>query len=765
MRTICSIARLKNEACRNEAMEEIALHLLRIALMSISSGLLPSSLWAQSATQISAPFQDSQLPVQARVADALSRMTIEEKVSMLSGSGWMESTGVPRLGIPAIKMADGPMGIRIWTGSSAETSVEGAVKTFSSTAFPAGIDIAASWDPSLAREEGRVIGEEVASVGRDMILGPTVNIQRAPLWGRNFESYGEDPYLSGKMAVGYIKGVQGAGVIPSVKHFVVNNQEFERHRIDVAVDERALHEIYYPAFEAAIKEGQVWTVMSSYNKVNGVYAAQSPLLKQQLYDEFGFRGFVISDWGSTYSTAATVNAGMDLEMPGGPPMQRWLARPNSKEAGNDGGYLVAEKVLPLVKDGTIPQANIDGNVSRLLTVIFESGIFDHPHAGGVAIDTPAQRAVARKAADEGMVLLKNEDHVLPLEIAKVHSIAVIGPNAAVARVGGGGSGLVYNKDVVSPLDGIKKQAGDVKVRYALGVALTGEAQASDTAATRQKLLDEAVTAAKDSDVALVFVGYSAKLETEGKDRPSMDLPEGQDELIRAVAAVNRKTIVVLNAGASITLTKWIDQVPGVIDAWYGGEEGGNALADLVFGKVNPSGKLPFTFLRKLEDSPSYGNYPGENLKVNYAEGIYVGYRYFDKHTSTTPLFPFGYGLSYTTFAYSDLRLPKTMSGDATATVSLIVKNTGVRSGAEVVQMYLADPSAKVDRPLRELKGFERVELAPGESRTIAFQLDRRALSFYSTEAHSWVAQPSRFEVFVGSSSRDLSLHGSFVLEK
>jgi beta-glucosidase len=692
-------------------------------------------------------------------------MTLEEKVSMLSGSGWMESAGVPRLGIPTIKMADGPMGIRIWTGSSAETSVEGVVRTFSSTAFPSGIDIAASWDIALASEEGQVLGREVASVGRDMILGPTVNIQRTPLWGRNSESYGEDPYLAGKIAVAYIQGVQGEGVIPSVKHFVANNQEFERHRIDVEVSERALHEIYYPAFEAAIKEGHVWTVMSSYNKVNGVYAAQSPLLKQELYDDFGFNGFVISDWGSTYSTAATVNAGMDLEMPGGPPMQRWIARPSSKDAGNDGGYLVAEKVLPLVKDGTIPVANVDNNVGRILTVIFESGIFDHPHAGGVAIDTPAQRAVARKAADEGMVLLKNQDQLLPLDVNKLKSIAVIGPNAAVARVGAGGSGLVYNKDVVSPLAGIKSRAGDLPVRYALGVALVGEEQAESTPADRQKLLDEAVAAARDSDVALVFVGYSPKLETEGKDRSSMDLPEGQDELIRAISAANKKTIVVLNSGASITLTKWIDHVPGVIDAWYGGEEGGNAVADLVFGDVNPSGRLPFTFLRKLEDSPSYKNYPGENLKVNYAEGIYVGYRYFDKHPDVTPLFPFGYGLSYTTFAYSNLHLPQTVSGDGTAAVSVVIKNTGARKGAEVVQMYIADPSATVDRPLRELKGFERVELAPHESKTVTFQLDRRALSFYSTETHSWVAQPGSFEVFVGSSSRDLSLHGSFNLGK
>jgi beta-glucosidase len=745
--------------------EELLVRLIRMGCGLVSIGLLSVTVRAQVAGDASAPYKNPKLAVEQRVADLLARMTLEEKVSMLSGSGWMESTPIPRLGIPAIKMADGPMGIRLWTGSSASTSVEGIVHTFSSTAFPAGIDVAASWDPELAREEGRAIGQEMVSVGRDMILGPTVNIQRTPLWGRNFESYGEDPYLSGRIAVGYIQGVQGEGVIPSVKHFVVNNQEFERHRIDVSVDERTLHEIYFPAFEAAIKDGHVWTVMSSYNKVNGLYAAESPLLKQELYENSGFKGFVISDWGSTYSTAATVNAGMDLEMPGGPPMLKWLAGPNPHAAGNDGGYLVPEKVLPLVKSGAIPVANVDENVGRILTVIFEAGLFDHPHKGGVPIDTAAQRAVARKAADEGIVLLKNQGGVLPLNTATLHSIAVIGPNAAVARVGGGGSGLVYAKDVVAPLDGIRKRAVKVDVRYALGVAMPGEEKDQDTPEARRRLLDEAVAAAKNSDVALVFVGYSWKLETEGKDRTSMDLPEGQDELIQAVAAANQKTIVIFNAGDSVGLTRWIDQVPGVIDAWYGGEEGGNAVADVVFGDVNPSGKLPFTFIRKIEDSPSYGNYPGDNLHVKYAEGIYVGYRYFDKHPQTAPLFPFGYGLSYTTFEYSKLELPKVMSGDSTATVSVTVRNSGHRKGAEVVQLYVGDPHATVDRPVRELKGFQRVELAPGESRTVSFHLDRRALSFYSTASHAWVAEAGQFDVSIGSSSRDLRLEGSFRLEQ
>lgn len=709
-------------------------------------------------------YQDASRPVPDRVSDVLSRMTLEEKVSMLAGSGWMESTGVPRLGIPVIKMADGPMGIRNWTGSSAVTSVEGVSPSFTSTAFPAGICVAASWDPVLARQVGMAIGQEVKSVGRDMILGPTINIQRTPLWGRNFESYGEDPFLSGSIAAGYIEGVQGQGILASVKHFVVNNEEFERHRIDVVVDERALHEIFYPAFEAAIQKAHVWTVMSSYNKINGTYAAQSPLLEQELYQSQGFTGFVISDWGSTYSTAPTVQAGMDLEMPGGPPMQRWIAGPNPKVAGNDGGYLVPDKVLAQVKSGAIPAADIDRNAGRILTVIFESGLYDHPHTGGTPIDTPAQRAVARQAAAEGMVLLKNERSVLPLDTVALHSIAVIGPSAATARVGGGGSGLVSAKGAVTPLDGIRKRAGGITVRYALGAAMQGEEQADTTPEFRRKLIDEAVAAAKASDVAIVFVGYASKLETEGKDRPDMDLPEGQDHLIQAVAAANKRTIVVFNAGDSVTLTHWIDQVPGLIDAWYGGEEGGNAVADLLFGDINPSGKLPFTFLRKLEDSPSFANYPGTDLHVKYAEGIYVGYRYFDKHAETPPLFPFGYGLSYTSFALSGLRVPKKAGPDGSAVVTATIYNTGKRRGAEVVQLYVADPGAPVDRPVRELKGFERVELGPGESKEVRFVLDRRALSFYSTAKHAWTAEPGRFDVAVGTSSRDLKLQGSFLLE-
>ena len=729
------------------------LRISALAFLLALSTLLP-------AQKPSEPYRDPGTPVEQRVQDLLQRMTLEEKATMLSGSGWMESAPIPRLGIPAIKMADGPMGIRNWTGPSAVTN-NTAGPRFSSTSFPAGVAIAAAWDPDLARDEGQVIGQEVAAIGRDMILGPTVNIQRAPLWGRNFEGFGEDPFLAGRMAVAYIQGVQSQGVIATVKHFTVNNEEFERHRIDVAVSDRALHEIYFPAFEAAIQEGKVWSVMSAYNKVNGIYCAENPLLKQELEQADGFKGFVVSDWGSTYSTAGTVNAGMDLEMPGGDVMRRWLAGPEPHASGNDGGFLVADKVVPLVKSGTIPQANLDDNVARILRILFISGIFDHPRTGSAPIDTPPQRAMARKAAEESLVLLKNERGVLPLEAAKLQSIAVIGPNAAVARSGGGGSSLVYNNHLIAPLDAIRERAGAIPVRYALGVAMAGEAPAKDTPAARKRDREAAVAAARSSDVALVFVGYSSKFETEGHDRANMDLPDGQDELIQAVAAANPRTIVVFNAGDPVTLTRWIDRVPGVIDAFYGGEETGHALAAALFGDVNPGGKLPFTFLKRLEDSPASANYPGVNLHVNYAEGIYVGYRYFDKHPEVTPLFPFGFGLSYTSFAYSDLKLPQSSTGSLEA--SLTVRNTGTRAGAEVVQLYLSDPHASVDRPVKELKGFRRVELAPGESKLVTFPLDRRALSFYSPETKQWVSEPGSFEVLVGSSSRDIRARGSFQL--
>jgi len=743
---------------------------LTLATFLFATAFHASVLGAQ-AVPADAPYKIPATPVEQRVADLLRRMTVEEKATMLSGSGWMESAPIERLGIPAIKMADGPMGVRSWAGSSAITNAASGPAKVLSTSFPSGVAMAATWDPELVQREGQAIGQEVKALGRDMILGPTVNINRVPLWGRNFEGYGEDPYLTSRLGVAYIKGVQSEGVIPSVKHFAANNEEFERHRIDAHVDERTLHEIYLPAFKAAVEEGGAWTVMSAYNRLNGTYCAENvPLLNDILKKEIGFKGFVISDWGSTYSTAPTVNAGMDLEMPGGPPMQAWLARPSTLASGNGAGWLTQDKVLAEVKAGHIGEATLDDNVSRILRVIFESGLFDHPHLGGGEVDTPAQKAVALQGATEGIVLLKNAGSLLPLDAAKIHSIAVIGPNAAVARTGGGGSSLVRPKYAITPLDGIKERAGNgLDVKYAPGVGMEGEDPAQDIAEARTKLLKEATEAAAHADVAVVVVGRYSKLEGESFDVKTMDLPAGQDELIAAVEKANPHTIVVLNTGDPVTMTKWIDKTPALLDMWYGGQEGGHALASVLFGDANPSGKLPVSFPKRFEDSPAYGHYPGENLRVDYAEGIYVGYRYFDTK-NVEPQFPFGFGLSYTNFEYSDLRVVHAVTHSGTQKqeldlVSVDVKNTGARDGAEVVELYVHDGHAKIDRPTHELKGFQRVELKAGETKTVQFNVDRADLSYWSPEKKDWIAEPGTFEIQVGASSRDIRLRGPLELKK
>jgi len=712
-----------------------------------------------------APYKNPNIPVEQRLRDLLGRMTLDEKVSMLAGAGWMDTVAIPRLGIPSIKMADGPMGIRSWLGSSAITSGPGAKPTFSSTAFPAGIAVAATWDPELAQAEGQVIGQEMKAIGRNMILGPTVNIQRVPLWGRNFEGYGEDPYLAGRMGVSYIKGVQSEGVIATVKHFVANNEEFERHRIDESIEERALQEIYFPAFKAAVQEGGVWSVMSAYNKVNGTYCAENEyLLKDVLKNGWGFRGFVVSDWGSTYSTPGTVNAGMDLEMPGGPAAKVWLKSERTIKAGNGGDWLAPDKVLAAIKAGQIPVANVDDNVSRILRVLFESGQFDHPFIPSGNIDTPPQRALARQIEARAIVLLKNESDLLPLDPVKmkIKSIAVIGPNADVARTGGGGSSNVHTSLAVAPLDGIRERARGVEVSYALGVRIPGQDAQNDTPEARDRLLKEAVALAAKSDFVILVVGDSNTIESESFDRKTLDLPQGQDELVQNVVAANPRTVVVFNAGAPVNVSRWIQKVPAVLDMWFGGEEEGHALADVLFGDVNPSGKLPFSFINEFKESPAYGNYPGENLHVKYAEGIYVGYRYFDKH-DIMPQFPFGYGLSYSKFGYSDLKVSPAQ-GAGTFNVSMKLRNDGKRAGAEVVQLYIHDGHSSVDRPVKELKAFRRVELAPGESKEVIFALDKSALSYYSTAKKAWVAEPGTFEVLVGSSSRDIRLKSSFQLQ-
>ncbi len=721
-----------------------------------------------------APYKDAKVPVETRVRDLLSRMTAEEKASLLSGANWMESIAIPRLGIPSIKMADGPAGIRNWSGPSSVTN-SSKTSSFTSTAFPSGIALAATWDPATARSVGQAIGQEMRAIGRDMILGPTVNIQRVPLWGRNFEGFGEDPYLTARMSVAYINGVQSEGVIATVKHFAANNQEFERHRMDEAIDERALQEIYFPAFKAAVQEAGVWSVMSAYQKLNGEYCAENPtLLKKTLKEDWAFKGFVVSDWGSTYSTTPTVNAGMDLEMPGGEPARSWLMTDNAKKNGNGGDWLSTAKVMPELAAGRISQATLDDNVSRILRILFVSGIFDRPQVAAGEIDTPAQRAVARHAAAESIVLLKNAGHVLPLDPAKIKTLAVIGPNSAVAATGGGGSSLVRSNHVVSPLDGIKERAGKtIEIAYALGAkpfdtsrtgAVTDD-ENKENLQTREQLRKEAVDLASKVDAVILIVGDNARVESEGFDRKTLDLPAGQDELIQAVAKANHNTVVVFNAGAPVNVSRWVNEVPAVVDAWFGGQEMGHAIADVLFGDVNPSGKLPFSFINDFKESPAFGHYPGEDLHVKYAEGIYVGYRYFDKNNITTQ-YPFGYGLSYTDFEYSDLKI--TPGKDPAATtfeVSMQLRNRGARAGAEVVQLYVHDGHASVDRPVKELKGFRRVELDPGNSAMVSFTLDKSSLAFFSTQKKDWVAEPGKFDVLLGSSSADIRLKGSLELQR
>jgi beta-glucosidase len=443
-------------------------------------------------------------------------------------------------------------------------------------------------------------------------------------------------------------------------------------------------------------------------------------------------------------------------------MRVWLSKPATQKDGNGAGWLEADKVMAAVTAGEVKQAAVDDAVRRMLRVMFTAGLFDHPHMAGGEVDTPDQQAVARAAATEGMVLLKNANGALPLDAKQIHSLAVIGPNAAVARNGGGGSSLVRSKYAVTPLAGIEERAApQVKVQYALGVAMEG-ADAGDAAA-RQAALDEAVALARRSEAAVVVVGYAPQLESEGFDRKSMDLPAGQGELIEAVAAANPRTIVVVVAGAPVTMKGWIDRVPGVLYAWYGGQEAGHAIGDLLFGAANPSGKLPVTFPKDWKDSPAYGHYPGENLHVAYAEGIYVGYRGFDQR-NVDPLFPFGHGLSYTTFEYSDLAVtPARVERDKPVTVTMKVRNTGPRAGAEVVQLYVHQVHSSEDRPPKELKAFRRVTLGAGESQTVKLTLGADAMSFYSEARKDWVAEPGRFEVMVGASSRDIRLRGKFEL--
>ncbi|MDD5338038.1 MAG: glycoside hydrolase family 3 C-terminal domain-containing protein, partial [Dehalococcoidales bacterium] len=556
---------------------------------------------------------------------------------------------------------------------------------------------------------------------------------RSPLGGRNFESYSEDPYLSQKMTVAIIKGIQSKKAGACVKHFALNNSEFERFTISSEVDERVRREIYFPSFEKAVKEAGTWTVMCSYNKIDGTHASENHwLLTEVLKEEWGFDGLVMSDWYATHSTAPVANAGLDLEMPG-------PAR------------FFNEELTKAVKNGEVDEKVIDDKVRRLLDVMIKAGALDKPITDAAKDKKfPAHGKLAREVAEEAIVLLKNDNDILPLDKNKVKSIAVIGPNAAMAVVQGGGSAQVTPYYAVAPLDALKNLCGDkVQITYEPGIGETPSPE----------LLEKAAKAAAGADVVLVFVGTNEKIETEGKDRENMNLPVGQDELIAKVAKANPKTIVIMNNGSPVTMP-WINDIPALVEAFFPGQEGGNAIVNVLFGLVNPSGKLPDTFPRRYEDNPAYKYYPGENGKVVYSEGLFVGYRYYDAK-NVEPLFPFGFGLSYTTFEYSSLKVSPPQKGGVK--VSVEVKNTGKAAGKEVVQVYVADVKASVPRPPKELKAFTKVALKPGEKKKVEFVLSEQAFAFYDVAIKDWVAEPGDFEILVGSSSRDIRVKGKVTL--
>ncbi|HET8912550.1 MAG TPA: glycoside hydrolase family 3 C-terminal domain-containing protein [Ktedonobacteraceae bacterium] len=813
--------------------------------------------------------------------ELLHQMSLQEKVAMLAGTNDWFTIPVERLEIPSLKMSDGPNGARGAGGFSA------GVKA---ACFPAGISLASTWNTELVRRVGQALARETKMKGARVLLGPTVNIQRTPLGGRNFECFSEDPYLTAQMAVAYITGLQEEGVGASIKHYVCNDEEFQRFTISSEIRERVMREVYLRPFQIAVREAQPWTIMAAYNLVNGIAASEDHfLLTEILRDEWGFDGVVVSDWFfSVKSTAASVNAGLDIEMPA----PRWRG----------------QKLLEAVERGEVTEETLDTSVRRLLQLLDKADLFKHPATGPEQdTDLPEHRALIRKAGAEGIVLLRNEQATLPLQRQQIRSIAMIGPQAQVAQIMGGGSAQVNTHPAVTPFEGIKSKVGsDVEVRYELGCTnfkllpllegeqllagsegrqnglavdffndteLTGapvyhEIQAKSdfswfgempggvspqefsmratslflpqesgeytfglVSVGRSRLLvdgkqvidnwtsqkyggeffsmgssevrttlsleagreyqlvlefskglenpigaihlgclppeprdriERAVALAANSDVAIVCVGFGGDWQSEGFDRVALGLPGKQNALVEQVAAANPRTIVVLNTGSPISMP-WLEQVAAVIQAWYPGQECGNAIADVLFGDVNPSGKLPQTYPVRLEDTPAYFDFPGENGKIYYGEGLFVGYRSYDKR-KIAPLFPFGFGLSYTTFEYSALQLnTNRLDPNATLQVSLDITNTGKRAGKEIVQVYIRDKEASLHRPEKELKAFSKVELEPGERKTVTLLLDREALGYYDDLAHTWIAEAGEFELLIGASAQDIREKTSFTL--
>jgi beta-glucosidase len=829
----------------------------RLGVIFMAAMLLQSTAAAQNAQPAT--------EIDKRVESLLGKLTLDEKILLLGGINDFFTQSIPRVGIPSLKMSDGPMGVHDYGPT---------------TAYPAGIALASSWDEELAKRVGSSMGKDARARGVHIILGPGMNIYRSPLNGRNFEYFGEDPFLASRMAVGMIEGIQSQGVMATAKHFIANNSEYGRMDHSSDLDERTMREIYLPAFEASVKEAKVGALMDAYNLLSGVYMTQNGLLNETIArKEWVFRGIMMSDWGATHDGIGAANNGLDLEMP-------------------SAAYMNSSTLLPALQRGDVKLAVIDEKVRRILRTAIEFGFFDRPQLdSSIPLFSQTGREIALEEARSGMVLLRNEGHILPLDRKKVRTIAVLGPNAYPAVVGGGGSSLTTPYNSVSFLEGISNAAGsDLRVlslfetpsidaivektkfvtvpggkpglrgeyfanaefkgepaltrtderidfRWGAGSFMEGapvdhfavrwtgyfvpkneddyrfytsaddgvrlfiddelaiddwkphaetlntytkHLQAGKAYKLRLDYFEDIGTAtvrfgigtaslafgedakriAADADAVILCMGFGPTTESEGFDRP-FRLPKGQDEFIEQAAATNKNVVVVVSAGGNVDMSRWLDKVPALFQAWYPGQEGGRALAQILFGDYSPSGKLPATFERKWEDNPSYHSYfPQKGDKhVEYSEGIFVGYRGYDKN-KVEPQFPFGFGLSYTTFNYSDLRIaPLGKDAGAVMEVFFQVENSGDREGAEIAEVYVGDPQDGLPRPLKELKGFAKIKLRPGEKKLMSVKLDRRAFSYYDTNKHAWYAPPGEYGVLVGSSSADIRLKGSYILPR
>lgn len=827
-------------------------------------------------------FRNANASLEARVEDLLSRLTLEEKVSLMAGSAAFTLYGVERLGVPPVRVTDGPTGVR---------SNEGEV----ATVFPVGVAMASTWNPDLTRQVAAAIAREALALDNRVVLAPTINIVRIPNWGRNFETYSEDPFLAGTLGTAYVEGLQGEGVGASLKHYAVNNQEAARMTVSAKVDERTLREIYLAAFEMTVKAANPWTVMASYNRINGTYATDNRyLLTDILKGEWGYDGVVVSDWGAVHSTAPAANAGNDLEMPG---PARWFG----------------DKLLKAAEAGEVPEHQIDDSARRMLRLILRTGMLDGRPAPAGELRSRRHRDIAAAAAEEAVVLLKNHGDLLPLDPAKMRTVAVVGPNAAARRIQGGGSSAVRAGRQISILQAVQDflaaqaegvraevvhadggdnepappaarpvmfspdegrgQAGllceyfaergfdaapfksqperqvgklvstnstslvggplgalrwsgwfwpekDGRHEFSFrapgggrilldGVALVDEAtpgQVDDWDIGGQRVerrtasaeltagrgypisieylrpeslkgvsweqviigvrqprgsIEEAAAAAAKADAAIVVVGAASISEGEGYDRRDLELPGDQNALVEAVLAANPNTVIVFTGGSPYAF-RWIDHVPAVLCAWLGGEEGPDAVARILFGAAEPSGRLPVTFPRRIEDTPAYSYYPGGE-EADYGEGLFVGYRHYDRATEP-PMFPFGYGLTYTQFKYADLRAPEEVVAGDDVTVTFTLKNEGQRPGKETAQLYVRPRGPAVERPVKELKGFAKIALAPRESRTVTLTLNARAFSYYCPKRKTWIADKGAYDLLVGGSAADIELQATVRLE-